>query len=158
MKLTFFTLTLFCFIAVSSAGAKKPPEQILGKWISEEGDFIVDIFKVGNKYNAKLIWFDATDTQLNLETATDYKNPDVDLRNRKLIGIEVLQDLIYNIQSNKYEEGTIYDATTGKAWTAYAFFNHKNLLIVKAYWQFKFLSQTLTLKRYCTNQIAGNKK
>ncbi|MDB5120806.1 MAG: hypothetical protein JWN56_2024 [Sphingobacteriales bacterium] len=157
MKLTFFTLNVFLFFLISNVEAKKPPEQIIGKWISEEGDFIVDIYKVGNKFNAKLIWFDATDTKLNVETATDYKNPDADLRNRKLIGIEVLQNLIYNIGNNKYEDGTIYDASTGRAWTAYAFFNHKNLLIVKAYWQFKFISQTLTLKRYCTNQIAGIK-
>jgi len=127
--------------------AKTPPEQILGKWISEEGDFIVDIYKVGNKYNAKLIWFDATDTKLNLETATDGNNPDTDLKTRKLIGIDVLRDLIYNVIEEKYEEGTIYDATTGKAWTTFAYINSKNQLIVKAYWKFKFISQTLTLKK-----------
>ena len=64
--------------------AKTPPEKILGKWISEKGDFIVDIYKVGNKFNAKLIWFDTTDTDTKMETSTDYKNPDVDIRKRKL--------------------------------------------------------------------------
>ena len=147
MKLIYFTFSIFLFITISNANAKTPPEQILGKWISEEGDFIVDIYKVGNKYNAKLIWFDATDTKLNLETATDGNNPDTDLKTRKLIGIDVLRNLIYNVIEGKYEDGTIYDATTGKAWTTFAYINSKNQLIVKAYWKFKFISQTLTLKK-----------
>ena len=70
-------------------------------------------------------------------------------------GIEVLQNLVYNIKNSNYEEGIIYDATTGKDWTTFAFLNAKNLLIIKAYWKFKFISRTLTLKRFYTNQIAG---
>lgn len=157
MKRTFFTLSAFLLFFISCVHATHSPEQIFGKWISEEGDFIVDIYKVGNKFNAKLIWFNTTDTDLNLETTTDYKNTDVDLRKRKLIGMEVLQNLIYNIKNSNYKEGTIYDATTGKGWTAFAFLNPKYLLVIKSYWQFKFISKTLTLKRYYTNQIASVK-
>lgn len=68
MKLTFFTPSVFLLFSIPCVQAKTPPEKILGKWISEEGDFNVDIYKVGNKFNAKLIWFDTTDTDTNLET------------------------------------------------------------------------------------------
>lgn len=158
MKFSFITLSIFLLLSIQFVESKTPPDQILGKWISEEGDFIVDIYKVGNKFNARLIWFDTTDTDLNLETSTDCKNPDADLRKRKLVGMEVLQNLIYNLKNNKFEDGTIYDASTGKGWTAFAYLNPKELLIIKAYWQFKFISRTLTLKKYASNQITGTRK
>lgn len=152
MKHTSYFLILFCLAFFNATMAKTPPELIVGKWISNKGNFIVEVYKTGNKYHAKLVWFDDTDTDLNTETATDNNNPNSELRSRKLIGMEVLENLTYNTNSNKYEEGTIYDATTGKKWTAFAFLDEQKLLVVKAYWQFKFISQTLVLKRYCLNQ------
>ena len=77
----------------------------------------------------------------------DEKNPDPSLRNRKLLGMDVMHGLYYDTDENEWVDGHIYDATSGKEWDSVVWLTDDHLLKVKGYWMFKFISETKTFKR-----------
>lgn len=62
-------------------------------------------------------------------------------------GMEVLRNLRYYPRHDEWEDGEIYDANTGKEWFSEVWMTRDNLLKVKGYWLFKFISQPKTFKR-----------
>ena len=123
-------------------------DRILGKWLSEEKNVMVQVYKNGDKYAAKLIWFDDSDDKSKpMNSRIDYKNPDPTLRNRKLLGMEVVDNLAYNPQTNSWENGMIYDAKNGRTWSSAASITNEGVLKVTGYWHFKFIGKTMTFKR-----------
>ena len=143
----FFTgFLLFTFTTFTSV-AQNNPDAIIGKWITLTGNCIVDVYKLNGEYRAKVIWFkDKGNKPMN--EWTDEKNPNTALRNRKLLGMEVVHGLHYDAAEKECVDGVIYDATSGKEWDSVAWITEDNLLKVKGYWVFKFLSETKTFKRY----------
>ncbi|RYY25977.1 MAG: DUF2147 domain-containing protein [Sphingobacteriaceae bacterium] len=123
-------------------------DKILGKWMSVEKNVMVNVYKNGGKYAAKLIWFDDSDDKLRpMNTRVDYKNPDKSLQNRKLIGMEVVDNLSYNPKTSSWENGEIYDAKNGRTWSSAATITSEDLLKVTGYWHFKFLGKSMVFKR-----------
>ncbi|MGI8951212.1 MAG: DUF2147 domain-containing protein [Chitinophagaceae bacterium] len=139
LKLTsvFISLSFFCY-------AQSNADRILGKWMTTQKNLMVDVYKVNDEYKAKIIWFKDTDDKSRpMNERLDIKNPDKSLRSRKWIGIQVLNGLRYVSTENKWEDGKIYDPNTGKTWDAEASFTNNNMLKVRGYWVFKFLSKSL---------------
>lgn len=126
--------------------AQSNPDMILGKWITDTKNCIVDVYKQNGEYKAKVLWFDVKNKKPMNEWIDD-KNPDKNLRSRKLVGMEVLNHLHYNADKNEWVDGVIYDATTGKKWDSVAWLTKDNSLKVKGYWLFRWISQTKTFKR-----------
>ena len=120
---------------------------ILGKWITIEHNLELEVYKVGDNFHAKIIWFKIEDTTRPMNTRTDDKNPNPALRHRKWLGMEVLRNLKYNAAESEWEDGIIYDAKHGREWDSVAWINSKGLLEVKGYWMFKWISKTLTFIR-----------
>jgi uncharacterized protein (DUF2147 family) len=142
-----FDFFLISIISLSSV-AQANPDAILGKWISVEGNLKVEVYKENNDFKAKLIWFDDSDDKSKpMNARTDEKNPDKALRSRKLIGIDVLRNLKYYPHDDEWDDGKIYDSSSGKEWSSEIWITKKGLLKVKGYWLFKFISQTETFKR-----------
>ncbi|MDB4904744.1 MAG: hypothetical protein JWQ63_4025 [Mucilaginibacter sp.] len=61
--------------------------------------------------------------------------------------MEVLRDLIYDADTNSWEDGMIYDAKHGRDWNASAHIDKNGFLKAKGYWHFKFIGQTMTFRR-----------
>jgi uncharacterized protein (DUF2147 family) len=99
-----------------------------------------------NKFRAKIIWFNGGNLA-KMGARTDIRNPDTSLRNRKILGIEVLRDLIYDADTNSWEDGMIYDAKHGREWNASARIDKNGFLKAKGYWHFKFIGRTMTFRR-----------
>lgn len=154
LKTTFFLVIWFVIGTINKSEAQilttgiPVQDRIVGKWMSEEKNVIVQVYKNGDKYGAKLIWFDDSDDKLKpMNSRVDYKNPDKALRNRKLIGLEVVDNLSYNPQSNSWDGGMIYDAKNGRTWSSAAQITNEGILKVTGFWHFKFLGKTMTFKR-----------
>lgn len=139
-------LILITFVSISSISAQNKPDAIVGKWITEKGNCIVEVYKDKNQYKGKVLWFDVKNKK-PMDQWTDEKNPNAALRSRKLVGLEILDNLKYDPSSNEWVDGQIYDATTGKKWDSVVWLTNNKQLKVKGYWVFKFLSQTRTFKR-----------
>jgi len=123
-------------------------DRICGKWQSEKKNCVVQVYRDGDDFKARLVWFDDSDEPGKpMESRLDYKNPEKSLRTRKLIGLNVLEQLEYKPKTNSWENGMIYDAQTGKKWNSLAYLTSEGALKVTGYWHFKFIGRTMTFHR-----------
>ena len=88
-------------------------QDVIGKWKLEDGTAIVEVYKVGNIYNGKIVWLQEP-TEPDGTPAVDSNNPDKQLRTRPLIGLNMLHGL--KKDGKKYSGGKIYDPGNGKTY------------------------------------------
>lgn len=88
-------------------------QDVVGKWKLDDGSAIVEVYKQGNVYNGKIVWLQEP-TEPDGTPAVDSKNPDVKLRKRQLIGLNMLSGLTKN--GTDYTGGSIYDPGNGKTY------------------------------------------
>ena len=144
----FFFLALLIITTAFNIPSHHTSADITGRWMNAENNLEVEIFKTGNEFKAIVIWFDDSDDKSKpLDTRCDVKNPDKQLRTRKVIGMEVMKGLIYNQTNDDWEDGRIYDATTGRNWNADAWLMENGKLRVRGYWHFQLLGQNIFFKR-----------
>ena len=82
-----------------------------------------------------------------MHARTDYANPDPKLRDRKIIGMQILEGLVYNAQQHMWEHGKIYDASSGRLWDSSAHITENGLLKVRGYWNLKWIGKTINFKK-----------
>ena len=135
----------FCFLNLS---AQSKSDALLGKWLATDQSVAVEVYKQSGEYKAKVIWFDESlGSGKPMHTRTDFENPDPHLRKRKILGMQVLEGLEYNSAKNSWENGKIYDASSGRFWDSAAYITDQGLLKVRGYWKFKWIGKSLTFKR-----------
>ena len=83
------------------------PNEIIGLYWSPEKDAKIEIYQKGDRYFGRSVWV-ATPRQ-------DTKNPNASLRNRDVLGIELLTGFLY--EDGIYNAGEIYDPKTGKTYS-----------------------------------------
>jgi uncharacterized protein (DUF2147 family) len=149
-----FLLSFFGLLLLTGTSSKTPyttamatDEQICGKWLNSDKNLVVQVYKEGSEFKAKLVWFNNGEGDKSMESWTDKHNPDPSLRNRKLLGMNVLEKLVYDPDSNSWEDGIIYDAQNGRHWNSSAYINKDGSLKVKGYWHVKFIGKTMTFTR-----------
>ncbi len=149
MKVKLIMLMFFLqHLNLVQAVTREPENLIVGKWMSTQKNLIVEVYRENKEFKAKVIWFhDKNVLARPIATRTDHRNPDETLRSRKLLGMDILQDLQYNPDSNRWEDGLIYDPLSGREWSSVAYINDHGQLNVKGYWHFEFISKTLTFDR-----------
>jgi uncharacterized protein (DUF2147 family) len=139
---------LVCINCFNFCYGQQNQEHIVGKWISLRKNVIVEVFKTGNEYRSKIVWFDDSDDKNRpMLVRTDYKNPEPSLRKRKLIGLEVMYGLSYNEKLHEWQDGKIYDASKGKHWNAKAWITKEGILNVRGYWHLELLGQNISFKK-----------
>ena len=138
----FFLTGFICPVPPRSAH-----DLVCGKWMSSEKNLVVQIYREGDDFKAKIVWFLDTDKKYPMEEWTDIHNPDVSLRARKLIGLSILKNMEYCPKSDSWENGKIYDPMHGHEWDASACINKNGDLKITGYWHFKFIGRTLTFTR-----------
>ena len=149
-----FLLSFFSLLLLVGNKGKTPAatgltadEQICGKWQNQEKNLVVQVYKEDSEFKAKIVWFNNGEGDKAMESCTDKHNPDPALRSRRLIGMNVLENLVYKTETNSWEDGMIYDAQAGKHWNSSAYINNEGALKVKGYWHFKFIGRTMTFNR-----------
>lgn len=143
-----YLLIFFFSLFATTLIAQNREDAILGKWESSEKNLIVEVYKQDNSFKAKIVWFhDDDDTITPIDQRLDIKNPNKDLRTRKIIGTDILSGLIYNRKQGRWVNGKIYDATSGKTWSATVWLTDANTLYVRGYYIFRFLGKTLVFNK-----------
>lgn len=152
----FYTLLLITLCSITTVKAGITPDddvtakanRICGKWASTEKNLVVEVYPYKNTFKAKIIWFTGGVTKAKpMETITDIKNPDPALRTRKVLGLDVVENLVYSPKSDTWEGGKIYEVQSGKYWSAAAYLDKSGLLKVKGYWKMKLFGKTMAFKR-----------
>lgn len=142
----FIAITLTFLIA--KGNAQNNPDAILGKWESTEKNLIVEVYKQDNDLKARVLWFyDPDDTITPIAQRLDVNNPKEELRNRKIIGLDVLSGLTYNAKQNKWTGGKIYDSSSGKTWDANVWLTSPEVLRVKGFYLVRWFGKTLNFTK-----------
>jgi len=112
MENLIITLSLIVCLAVipnTKSFAQTNEDAISGEWLSSKKDTRFQIYREKNKYFGKILWGSGKDT-------LDTKNPDPKLRRRKVIGMTILRDFVFEGQGT-WDEGRIYDPREGKTYS-----------------------------------------
>lgn len=132
--LLFFATSMF----VSSVWAQNA-DIILGKWLSEEGTAQIQVIKRGNKFFGKIIWLKSPNNAQG-SPKLDVENPEVALKKRPIMGLEILRDLAYD--SGEWSGGTIYDPETGKTYSSEMTLGEPNKLSIRGYIGISLIGRT----------------
>lgn len=142
--------TLFLIFCLAFAGfeAQSRADALLGKWLSTDKNVAVEIFKKDGDYRAKVLWFDDTlGSGKPLHQRHDTENPDPQLRKRKILGMNILEGLQYNSKMHSWENGKIYDASSGRYWDSAASITANGLLKVRGFWKYKWIGKSMTFTK-----------
>ncbi len=135
---------LLLFTAVSFSGFTQSKDAILGKWINASSEANIEIFKKGDQYAGKIVWLKAPkDEKGNVKT--DLKNPDVNLRSKPILGLEILNNFIYD--DGKWTDGKIYDPKSGKTYSCNISLNDQGNLNIRGYIGVSLFGRTEIWKR-----------
>ncbi|WP_113653673.1 DUF2147 domain-containing protein [Pedobacter namyangjuensis] len=135
---------LFVFAICTLAAVAQKKDDILGKWVNSSGEGQIEIYKKGENFFGKLAWIKEPNDN-NGKPKTDAKNPEASLRNKPLLGLEILKNFEYD--SLKWIDGTIYDPKTGKTYSCNLTLKDNNTLNVRGYIGISIIGRSETFKR-----------
>jgi uncharacterized protein (DUF2147 family) len=127
--------------------AQNNSDLIIGRWLSADKTIEIEIYKCQNKFDGKIIWLDDSNNKRPINTRMDKHNPNPALQTRKLIGLVVLNGLVYNDENGDWEGGKIYNPHTGKQLDAKASLTNEGYLDVRGYITLEFLGKDLLFKK-----------
>ncbi|MBQ0735432.1 DUF2147 domain-containing protein [Aquimarina celericrescens] len=127
--------TLFVSSSITS-------ESYLGKW-EITGGSVIEIYQNGKNFYGKID--KRASNPLSNFNGLDNKNPQEELRNRPLLGMNILNELKY--EDGVLSGGTIYNADSGKTYTVKVWIDSDdiNVCYIRAYKSFLF--KTFIAKR-----------
>ena len=79
--------------------------QIIGKWLSADGQGITEIYQQDNKFYGKIFWLKKPNDNKGYPY-TDTENPDKSKRSQPLLGLIILKDLVF--KNNQWQYRTIW--------------------------------------------------
>jgi len=152
MKKYFFNSLLMALVWLLTGiayaqNSSSPADRICGQWMSSEKNLLVTVYRDGATYKGKMTWFKSEDNSKTMEEWTDKHNPDLKLRNRKLLGLVVLTSLAYDARSHTWEGGRIYESRSGKTWDAAVTLLNDEQMKVTGYWHFKFIGRAMSFHK-----------
>lgn len=132
------TVVLFSIICTSLYGQKQnKADQIVGTYeaASEESNNVshIKIYKASNgKYYGEIVWLKVPNYPDGKEKV-DRLNPEEKLRSRKLIGLKMLNNFVYDASESEWNDGTIYNPATGKTYNAFIKLDGPDKLHIRGY-------------------------
>ena len=114
-------LTTVVMSLVLSAGVARAQDtqtdttSIVGVWLTAEGKAKVEISRTGDAFAGKIIWLKEPDE--DGKPKVDKKNPDEKLRQRPVIGLEIVYGFTYD-GDNVWSGGKVYDPESGNEYKA----------------------------------------
>ncbi len=116
-KSLFFAFA-FLFMALR-AFSQSGSDKIVGVYWSPEKDAKIEMYKQGAQYFGKTIW--------SATARKDVNNPDKALRQRNLLGLDLLTN--FNYEDGLYKNGSVYDPNNGKTYSCKITFDGPNLKV-----------------------------
>lgn len=125
-------------------------DAILGNWINEKEDRIIEIYKNNDLYFGKITWLKDSEKGKGVNRL-DLKNPNQLLEKRNIVGIDFLMIFSYFSERDVWKEGQIYNYETGNTYSGKMSINDDGELELTGYYGILwFLGRTKTYKRIST--------
>lgn len=136
LKHTFSWLAiLYLLLATNNTAIAQTYDDILGKWLNEQEDLTIEIYKEGSTYYGKVIWM--ADPNLY-----DIQNPDTTLRKQSIIGIDILKYFSFNPDNEIWKNGSMYHPPNGKTYSCKMWMNENGTLSIRSFIGFSLLGET----------------
>lgn len=117
--------------------AQPKADKIIGYYITYNDDdgaesSQVQIFKSTNgKYYGKIIWL--KEPVENGKPKVDDENPDAALRDKPIIGLQLLKSFTFDEKTGEWSKGTIYDPDNGKSYNCFMKFDGETKLKIRGF-------------------------
>lgn len=122
------------------------PGEIVGVWETENRNLKLEMFDAGGTYAGRVI-HGARLMEADGQTfKKDTLNPDPALRERSLQGIVFLSNLKWNAAEGRWDDGAIYDASSGRTLSAQVTLAGGKMEL-RGYMGTPLLGQTVVLQR-----------
>lgn len=133
----FITIFVAAFSISVYAQKQNKADQIIGTYeaVSDESNNVshIKIYKASNgKYYGEIVWLKVPNYPDGKEKV-DRLNPEEKLRSRKLIGLKLLNDFVYDASESEWNNGTIYNPATGKTYNAFIKLDGPDKLHIRGY-------------------------
>jgi len=126
-------LLLFCMTGMALRSDKTPKgNEIDGVWLTQSKESMIEISNAGNNYLGKIIWLKFPISPFTHKAKVDVKNPDPKLRDRPIIGLNLLIGFKYSTDT-KIGEGDIYDPKSGTTYNCKVTLVDPNTLNIRGY-------------------------
>ena len=139
-------LVLISLAICSSTLLAQQENDILGYWLNEKGDAIIQINKNNYIFSGKIAWLEKTKDE-NGQWKLDTENPNESLRNRKKLGLQILDNLTWDAVKKEWNNGEIYDAREGDIYSLFARLKDQNTINLRGYIGFSLFGKTTSWTR-----------
>ena len=125
-------IILFFLGVYALTSVAQKADKIVGVWWNEEKTTKIEVEKKDGKYIGTIVYM-IPEKYENGEPPKDDENPDPALRNRSIVGLQILNGFVYNSGKEEWKDGNIYDPKSGKTYDCYGWLESDNLLKLKGY-------------------------
>ncbi len=126
-------LALLFFLGIYAAAAfAQGADKITGVWWNDEKTTKIKVEKKNGKYIGTIVYM-IPEKYENGEPPKDKENPDPALRDRSVVGLQILSGFEYDANDKEWQDGKIYDPKSGKTYDCYAWLENDDLLKLKGY-------------------------
>jgi uncharacterized protein (DUF2147 family) len=142
---------LAAILLTASTSFAATPGDVLGLWKTDGGDSQLELFKCGDKICGKIVWLkvpkyiDRNDGPVG-KTKVDRKNPNPALRNRPILGLQVMSGFTAQ-GDNRWGKGTSYNPESGKSYKSKLLLASPQRLELRGYIGISLIGRTLVLSR-----------
>ena len=141
-KMTFILgfISVWLWSGLTVQAQEVHPDDVLGLWWNDVKSSKIEIYKKDGKYYGKIA---ELTTPIDPDTGkpkVDKENPDESLRNRPLLGLNIIKD--FEFDEDEWNDGEIYDPKSGNTYNCYMEFedpSNKDVLKVRGYIGYAFM-------------------
>lgn len=108
-------------------------DEITGTWLNQEKDGQIEIYKSDDTYFGKLVWMKNQNDPTAGGLLLDKKNPNEKLRNKPLLGSNLMSGFTFDKEDKEWSNGKIYDGRKGKTYKCIIKLNADHTLKVNGY-------------------------
>jgi len=127
-KLLLFVVLIVYSSVIFAQGA----DDITGIWWNDIKSSKIKVEKSEGKYIGTIVYI-IPEKYVNGAPGKDEKNPDLNLRSRSILNLQILKGLVYNDSDKEWISGAIYDPKTGKTYECYVWLEGKDTLQLKGF-------------------------
>lgn len=123
---------------------------VVGTYLNAEKTAHVKIFLgTDGKFHGKVVWMKEPN-ESNGNAKLDIHNPNLKLRDKPRLGLQIMRNFSFNTKDQMWEGGTVYDPNNGKTYDGYMKFmdGDKSTLYLRGYVMgMSWLGRTAAWKR-----------
>lgn len=119
---------IICSQSIFAQGA----DDITGIWWNAEKTSKIKVELKDGKYIGTVVYI-VPEKYVDGAPPIDDQNPDVSLRSRSRLNLQILNGLVYNANDREWAKGAIYDPASGKTYECFVWLDGKETLQLKGF-------------------------